>query len=94
MAAYRYFNDEWQTSDKYWHCGNTADLGNGSNEWWKLPRLLCMPLEDYVKLVVVTYKPDKVWYHQDSNVLSFSWKSITAMRKFKNDMNKRVRNLM
>ena len=53
-----------------------------------------MPLEDYVKLVVVTYKPDKVWYHQDSNVLSFSWKSITAMRKFKNDMNKRVRNLM
>ena len=48
MAAYRYFNDEWQTSDKYWHCGNTADLGNGSNEWWKLPRLLYMPLEDYL----------------------------------------------
>ena len=91
MAA-QFFDYEWQSASG-WHCGNMKDLAY-SNEWWRLPRLLCMPLEDYVKLVVVTYKPDKVWYHRDSNVFSFSWKSITAMRKFKNDMNKRVRNLM
>lgn len=91
MAAYRYFNDEWQSASGNWHCGNTSDLGNGSNEWWRLPRRLNMPLEDYVQMLITQYKPDNIYYDIEHNLLSFSWKSITAMRKFKNDMNRKCR---
>jgi hypothetical protein len=91
MAAKNYFDNEWQGGNDMWHCGNTSDLGTGSNEWWRLPRLLNLSLVEFVQYNIDTFKPDKVWYSEEYDVLSFSWIKQSNMRKYKNYWNKKVR---
>ena len=82
---------EWQESDGSWHAADISAVGQGSNRWWLVPRALGMPLEDYVQMLVTKYKPDYIKYNAAADVLTYSWHSITALRAFKNDMNKALR---
>ena len=82
---------EWQESDGLWHAADISAVGQGSNRWWLVPRALNMPLEDYVQMLVTKYKPDRIKYYADADVLTYSWKSITAMRAFKNQINAMLR---
>ena len=82
---------EWQEADKSWHAADISAVGQGSSCWWLVPRALKMPLEDYVQLLVTKYKPDKIKYFPDADVLTYSWKSQAAMRKFKNEINAMLR---
>lgn len=82
---------EWQESDGSWHAADISAVGQGSNRWWLVPRALGMSLEDYVQMLVTKYKPDRIKYFEDANVLTYSWKSQAAMRTFKNDTNKALR---
>ena len=90
MAAIRYFNDEWETASG-WVCGNTSDLGNGSNIWWHFPRLMGWNLDDYIKLLVNKFQVNYIYYNQEYDVLHYAWKSQDAMRKFKNWANAEYR---
>ena len=82
---------EWQEGDGSWHAADISAVGQGSNRWWLVPRALGMSLEDYVQMLVTKYKPDRIKYSVEADVLTYSWKSITAMRAFKNQINAMLR---
>ena len=82
---------EWQEGDGSWHAADISAVGQGSSCWWLVPRALGMPLEDYVRMLITKYKPDRIRYFEDKNVLVYSWKSQAAMRLFKNQINAMLR---
>jgi hypothetical protein len=82
---------EWQESDGSWHAADISAVGQGSNRWWLVPRALDMPLSDYVQMIITKYKPDRIKYFEDANMLTYSWKSQAAMRAFKNQINAMLR---
>lgn len=82
---------EWQDESGYWHAADVSAVGQGSNRWWLIPRALGLAPAAFVELLVTKYKPDRIKYFQDADVLTYSWKSIVAMRTFKNSMNKMLR---
>lgn len=82
---------EWQDEGGYWHAADVSAVGQGSSEWWRVPRALGMDLAAYAELIITKYKPDKVKYFEDKCVLVCYWKSQAAMRKYKNEVNAMLR---
>ena len=82
---------EWEDSSGNWHCGDIEDLGKGSNLWWLPARMLGMTPAAYLEWVITNYKPDNVYYSDDASFVGWNWKSQTAMRKMKNDLNAKAR---
>lgn len=76
-----------------WYCAATAELGKIGNKWFTLPFALKMSAYDFVKMLAEQYKPDSLLLKENSfgSTLIYSWKSQTAMRKWKNDINKKLR---
>lgn len=72
-----------------WHCGDYSDLANDSNVWYRLPRILGMSINDFVKTLADSNAI--ITWHKDSGLLFYCWDSQSDMRKFKNDYNKRLR---
>ena len=84
--------EEWQdTNTKRWHCGCMSALGKGSNYWWHGARIIGKSPAEYLQWVIDNYKPDKICYTSDKNVIWFEWISQSKMRVYKNYMNKIAR---
>lgn len=81
---------EWE-QDGYWHAADVSAVGQGSSTWWFIPRALNMSLVDYVEMVITKFKPDRVHYFEEVNLLYFTWKSQAAMRLYKNQINAMLR---
>jgi hypothetical protein len=80
--------EEWQdTTTKTWHCGCMSDLSHGSNYWWHPARILGISPAEYIQWMIDNYKPDKICYTSDKNVIWFEWISQNRMREYKNKMN-------
>ena len=47
--------------------------------------------DEYVNLLITKFKPDNISYNQEKNVLIYSWKKQSDMRKFKNWLNAEAR---
>jgi hypothetical protein len=83
--------EEWyDPNSETYHCNDVNVKGGGV--WWLVPRMLQMDPAEYVKMLIETYHAD-VFYFSDKSVLLMSWKSQTEMRKFKNWVNKRAREM-
>lgn len=83
---------EWESgAGDRWYCNDTSDLGNGSGLWYHPARMLNISPAEFVKMLVEKYQPDNISYNFETNVLVYSWSSQTAMRKFKNQINKIAR---
>lgn len=76
-----------------WYVAATADIGKIGNRWYTIPFALGFSAYDYVKLLIEKYKPDTVRLEEGpfGSVLIYSWKSQNAMRKWKNDINAKLR---
>ena len=76
-----------------WHCAATAEIGKTGNRWYTLPFALKMTPYDFVKMLAETYKPDFLDLKSGpmGSVLVYGWKSQAAMRKYKNEMNAKLR---
>ena len=88
MHLLRY--NEWEQSG-YWYCNDTKELAGSAGLWWIPARLLGITPAEYVELLIKRFKPDKIKYYQEQDVLIYAWKSQTAMRKFKNWLNAEAR---
>ena len=77
---------EWQSASGAWYCADTTNF----TKWWYIPRKLKMSFEDYIQLLL-DYGAQKITYCGETDVLIFSWSSQTKMRKYKNDINRRLR---
>ena len=85
--AHLYKLTEWQDGVGNWHCGDVEDLAHDSNYWYNACRLYDLTPVDYVKMLLSTFNVTKISYNLEKDVLLFSWKSQTDMRKFKNQTN-------
>ena len=86
-----YHVSEWQNGSGSWDCNDVEDLAGISSRWWTPSRMLNMPLDEYVIMLVKEFKVDRISYNPEANVLHFSWKSREACRTYKNWINKKAR---
>ena len=86
-----YSVSEWKSPTGHYHCGDMSDLANNSNAWWIPCRILEITPEDYVKMLVDKFKVDYLRYSEEHDILFFSWNNQTAMRKYKNFINKEAK---
>lgn len=82
---------EWQGAT-LWYCADIEELGRkDSGKWWHIPRMLNLPLIDYILLLKDKYKAEGFQYSIETDTLVFGWKKQSDMRIFKNAMNAAAR---
>jgi hypothetical protein len=86
-----YKMSEWEAPGGRWYCGCIDHLGSADNTWYIPCRFLGISPAEYVKLILVKYKPDKYYFEKEKCIFIFSWMDQSKMRKFKNDMNAAAR---
>lgn len=76
-----------------WSIYSPKDIGKLGNQWWAPARALNLAPADYIEMIIRDFKPDFIKFFDSSpnGLLLFSWKSQVNMRKFKNWLNKRLR---
>ena len=83
---------EWQSvGTEKWNTGDVSDLAHGSNYWWNVPRMLNMPLTDYVLFLKNKFNATDFYYNPTSNVLLWSWSSYADCHAFTLFVNKEAR---
>lgn len=80
---------EWESCGK-WHCNCVDHLGTNGGHWIHPARILGLTAADYVKFVIDNYNPI-VYHNDDCSLVFFSWEKQSDMRKFKNYINKKAR---
>jgi hypothetical protein len=83
---------EWQGGGGAWYAADTSDLGNNSGTWYHIPRLLGIPLDKYIEMLVKDYGVDYINL-TDSSFICFSWTSYNKCHRFVLDMNRRLRQM-
>lgn len=84
--------DEWQsTGTKIWYCEHTSSYPQGVQKWVIPARVLNMSVDDFLRMLIKDFKPDVITVKKDGSFVSWGWKSLTAMRKYKNWMNAQSR---
>jgi hypothetical protein len=82
---------EFQGSSGLWYCNDVSNLAGGSGNWWNAARAWNLTPAAFIEKLIKDYKPDKISYSMDKNVLTFGWKSQVSMRLFKNHTNAQAR---
>ena len=82
---------EWNDGLGNWECNDTSDLCSVRALWWTPARMLGISPAEYVELLVTKFKPDKIIYFEETDVLLYSWRNINSMRVFKNWLNAQAR---
>lgn len=82
---------EWSSPSGAWHCNCIDDLAHNSGVWYLPARILNLSPAAYIEYVIKNFKPDHISADKEKCFVSFSWESQTEMRKFKNFINKKAR---
>lgn len=80
MAAVKY--TEWQSGSGYWYCNATSHLTTNYAKWWYVPKMMNMPLDKFVELLIKEYKAEIVIYNTDTEILIYRWKNYSDVHKF------------
>lgn len=83
---------EWQAASGVWYVNVPGKVGTAANAWWVPPRILDIPVNDYVLLLREEYGAENIKYFEDSNTLIFSFPTQLLARKYKNWINTKARN--
>ena len=86
-----YVAEEWQGSSGVYYVNCLKDLGNNSGNWVHMLKIFNVNVDKLVKLLTDEFHVDYLNYYIETDVLIFSWNSLTAARKFKNEINKKAR---
>lgn len=82
---------EWQSLSGRWYCNCIDKLGAGSGTWYLPARILGLTPAEFINFLFKNFKPDYFSYNEEKCFCSWSWKSQTAMRAYKNYINKEAR---
>ena len=76
-----------------WSCISIKDVGKLGNQWYTPARALKMELVDYVKWLIDNFHPDHIRFSTvpENGLLLFSWNKQADMRKYKNTINRLLR---
>ena len=80
----------WQGGTGDWHVSNTQNLAKNHGSYLYIARRLGFAPAKYLELVF-SYKPDIFRHNDDFTFFSFSWSNKANAAKFKNDINKKLR---
>lgn len=83
---------EWQGSSGKWYCADKDNLTAQYPQWMVAVRMLGISPADYAKMLIEDYNAT-VTYCESKNFFSVSWTKQVDMRKFKNFINARARQL-
>lgn len=89
-----YTMKEWCTPTGHWHTGFVDTFAGDAAAWYQPARILNISPASFVSLVINEYKPDEITVlgrDSDSPGFIFSWNSQTAMRRYKNFINRKAR---
>ena len=64
---------EWQGSSGRWYSNDVQELGKNSGAWYYPPRMLDMPLTNFILLLKDEYKVSNFSYDKEKNFLLYSW---------------------
>ena len=82
---------EWEGGNGNWYCEHTSSSPDGVQKWVCPARILDMTADKFIKWLIDTYKPDKVFHNEDCSFVGWAWKDQSMMRKYKNHINKIAR---
>ena len=82
---------EWTDGLGNWYCNDISDLCSVRALWATPAYMLNISPAEYVELLVKKYKPDKIYYNKEADVLVYSWRKQADMRAFKNWLNAEAR---
>lgn len=82
---------EWQTITGKWYTGDVSDLAAGSNNWWLIPRMLNVPLTDYILLLKDKFHANNFYYNMKQNFLTWDWPTRKECHNFTLYVNKEAR---
>ena len=88
-----YVAEEWQSSSGVYYVSCLKDLGNNSGYWGHLLKIFNVDVDNLVKLLTDEFHVEYLSYNIDTDVLIYYWTSLTSARKFKNELNKRARQI-
>ena len=91
MALYRL--EEWQNTSGYWYCEHTSTHPPGIQKWILPARLLGMTADVFLQWLIDNYKPDYFFHSKSCDFVGWGWKDQTMMRKYKNFINKKAREI-
>ncbi len=83
---------EWQGSSGKWYCGDINNLSAKYPLWMVAIRMLNLTPADYAKMLIEDYNAI-VSYNKEKNFLSISWDKQSDMRRFKNFINAKARQM-
>jgi hypothetical protein len=82
---------EWEGGSGLWYCEHTSSYPEGIQKWVLPARLLGMTVDEFLRWLIDTYKPDRVYHNEDCSFVGWAWKDQSMMRKYKNYINKVAR---
>jgi len=82
---------EWKGANDMWFAAYVDKFCPHIDNSVLIARALRIDYDKYIKMVIEKYKPDHIQYIERTGVVLFSWKSQTQMRKYKNNINKMLR---
>ena len=82
-----YHLDEWKSASGYWYCEHTKSHPKGVMKWVIPSRLLGIPADEFLKLLIAKYQPDMIHHNEDCSFVSWAWKDYSKCHKFVLDMN-------
>lgn len=87
MGLYRM--EEWEDRGK-WHCNYTKE-GRKGGLWFHPARILGIPADKYIELVIKEYNAEVYYHNEDCSLVFIQWNNQKDMRRFKNFINKKAR---
>lgn len=85
-----YKSTEWETPNG-WHCNCVDNLKENSATWYYPARILGISPAQFVEMLIKDFKPDRFYFDSDTCFCCWSWKKQSDMRKYKNWINKKAR---
>lgn len=83
--------EPWDDGFGNYYVNDCTDLKSIRGLWWVPARMLGISPAEYVELLIVRFKVDKIKYLQEADVLIYSWNSLQKARDFKNWLNAEAR---
>ncbi len=81
---------EWESAAG-WIVADVTCLAACSSDWGWIPSMLNLSITDYIYLLYNKYNVRYIKYFPGSNMLHFTFSSLSDARKFKNYVNKVAR---
>ena len=93
--AHLYKVQEWTDCTKKWHVGDVSDLAHDSNLWYIPPRMLGIPLDKWIEMLITDFNATIDGWFPDCNygksLLCYHWDNYNDAHKYVLWVNKQAR---